>query len=365
MKKDCFSAQNLPDTARLYARKDYKYMARNTYGLDLGSYDIKVYDKKQDTIWKEKSVIAIEDRREIFAVGDDAYSMYEKTPPSIEVLFPMKKGVISRFNYMQFLLQNLLKRGRQFANGSEYVIAVPTDVSEVQKKAFFDLVIHSTARAKEVNIVERSIADAIGLNIDARNTKGVFIANFGGETTELSVIAGGGLVLNRLMTTGGVDFDQAIISLIRHNHDFLIGSHTAEQLRQRFDVFMADSDAALMAAGRDLITGVPMQKPISINLVRAAIRDPIMECVHAVQSLLDRTPPEVRKAIYENGIFLTGGVANTNGLDAYIEKHVKIKTRTAVNPDICAVNGLKRIILSKELRQLAFSMLDDKYRWMR
>ena len=145
-------------------------MARNTYGLDLGSYEIKVYDKKDDTIWKEKSVLAIKDQRDIIAVGDDAYDMFERSPANIEVIFPMQGGVISRFNNMQFLLQDLLKKGRQFARGSEYVIAVPTDVTEVEKKAFFDLVIHSTARAKEVNIVERAVADAIAPSTREKRT---------------------------------------------------------------------------------------------------------------------------------------------------------------------------------------------------
>jgi len=198
-------------------------MARNTYGLDLGSYEIKVYDKKNDTIWKEKDVIAIKDQRDIIAVGDEAYDMFERSPSNIEVIFPMQGGVISRFNNMQFLLQDLLKKGRQFARGSEYVIAVPTDVTEVEKKAFFDLVIHSTARAKEVNIVERAVADAIGLNQDVENTKGIFIANFGGETIELSVIASGGIVFNRLLKIGGVKFDQEIMNQVRYSHDFLIG----------------------------------------------------------------------------------------------------------------------------------------------
>lgn len=340
-------------------------MARNTYGLDLGSYEIKAYDKKQDTIWTEKSVIAMKEKNEIFAIGDEAYSMHEKTPDSIEVLFPMKAGVISGFHDMQFLLQNLLKADRQFAHGSAYVIAVPTDVTEVQKKAFFDLVIHSTARAKEVNIVERSIADAIGLSIDTRNTNGVFIANFGGETTELSVLAGGGMILNRLLPIGGRSYDQAIITLIRNSHDFLIGSHTAEALRRRFEIFKADSDAAFMVAGRDLITGVPTQKTISINLVRAAVKEPLLECLRAIRSLLDRTPPEIRKSIRQNGIFLTGGIANTEGLDAYIEKNIGIPTQAADNPELCSVTGLKKIIMSEELSQLAYSMLDERYRWMR
>lgn len=340
-------------------------MARNTYGLDLGSYDIKVYDLNRDIIWKEKNAIAIENKREIFAVGDEAYMMYEKTPENIEVAFPMKEGVISRFNDMQFLLQNLLKKDKHYMRGAEYVIAVPTDVTEVQKKAFFDLVIHSSAKAKEVNIVERSIADAVGLNIDVQNTKGVMIVNFGGETTEVSVLVGGGMVFNRLLKIGGVNFDQAIINLVHHSHDFLIGSHTAEVLRQRFDIFNGDSETAFMVAGRDLITGIPMRKTISINLARAAFKEPLLECVQAIQSMIDRTPPEVRKAIYTNGIFLTGGIANTPGLDAYLENTLKIKTRTSVRPDICAVTGLKKIILSKDLRQLAYSMMDESYRWMR
>ena len=333
-------------------------MARNVYGLDLGSYELKVYDKKNDVIWKEKDVIALKDGNEIYAVGDDAFMMYEKAPSNIEVVFPMKEGVISRFHGMQHLLQNLLKKDRQFARGSEYVVAVPTDVTEVEKKAFFDLVIHSTAKAKEVNIVERSIADAVGLNLDVQNTNGLLIANFGGETTEISIIAGGGMVMNRLLKIGGATFDQAVVNLVRHSHDFLIGRHTAEVLRKSFE-------SMLTVAGRDLITGVPMRKGISINLVRLAMKDPLIECVQAIQSLLERTPPEVRRAIHKNGIFLTGGIAHTAGLESYVEEMVGIQTRTSVEPDICAVTGLKKIIQSKELRKFAFSMIDENYRWMR
>lgn len=340
-------------------------MAKNVYGLDLGSYEIKVYDKKSETIWKEKNVIAIKDDREIFAVGDQAYEMYEKTPPNIRVEYPMENGVISRFNDMQYLLQNLLKKERHFARGSAYVIAVPTDVTEVEKKAFFDLVIHSTARAKEVNIVERGIADAIGLNLDVQNTRGIFIVNLGGDTTELSIIAGGGLVLNQLLQVGGSDLDRAVSQLVRFNHDFLIGHQTAEKLRRNFGVFNEGNNTVMTVSGRDLITGIPQRREISINLVRAAIKDPLEECVRAIQALMDRTPPEIRKAIYRNGIFLTGGVANLPGLELYMEEMTGIPVHTAIDPDICAVTGLKNIIGSQDLKQLAYSMIEDNYRWMR
>ncbi len=341
-------------------------MAKNTYGLDLGSYEIKVYDKKKDTIWKAKDVIAIANGREIFAIGDDAYVMYEKTPDNIEVVFPMRGGVISRFNNMQFLLQGLLKGDRQSARGSEYVIAVPTDVTEVEKKAFFDLVIHSTAKAKEVNIVERAIADAVGMDLDVKETKGLLIANFGGETTELSVLAGGGMVFNKLMKIGGVTFDESIVSLVRHSHDFLIGRLTAEALRKRFGVYTGESeDTAVMVAGRDMITGLPVRKPLAMGLVRASLREPLLECVRAILSLIDRTPPEVRAAIHENGIFLTGGIANMPGLETYIEKATGIPTRTSKEPELCTIVGLKKIMMSSDLSKFAYSMLDEKYRWMR
>ena len=125
-------------------------MARNVYGLDLGTYDIKIFDKKKDRIWHAKNVIAMKDKKYIFSVGNEAYKMYEKAPGNIQIIFPMKNGVIARFDDMQYLLGDLLKEERPFIRGAEYVIAVPTDVTEVEKKAFYDLVLHSEAKAKSV-----------------------------------------------------------------------------------------------------------------------------------------------------------------------------------------------------------------------
>lgn len=340
-------------------------MARNVYGLDLGTYEIKVYDKKKNEIWKEKDVIAIADEKHIFSVGDEAYEMYEKAPDNIQVVFPMKEGVISHFNDMQYLLQNLLKKERRFARGSDYLIAVPTDVTEVEKRAFYDLVEHSTAKAKTVNIVERGIAGAIGLGLDVSVEKGIFIADFGGETTELSVMASGGMVLNRLVKKGGVHFDHAVQNLVRHNHDFLIGRLTAEVLRREFGVFDQSNDAALSISGRNLITGIPQLKEISISLVRAAIKEPLDEIVRSIKSMIDRTPPDVMRIIEKKGIYVIGGVGNLRGLSTYLEGMTGLKVTVSKNPDICVVEGLKKIILNKELKSLTYTMLDEDYRWMR
>ncbi|WP_122642733.1 rod shape-determining protein [Luxibacter massiliensis] len=340
-------------------------MARNVYGLDLGTYEIKVYDKKKDTVWKEKNVIAMQDKKYIFSVGDKAYEMYEKAPGNIQVVFPMQNGVIAHFDDMQYLLQSLLKMDKQFSRGAEYVIAVPTDVTEVEKKAFYDLVFHSTAKAKSVRIVERGIADAVGMGLDIWKEKGVFIANFGGETTELSILASGGMVLNRLVKIGGVHFDTAIANLVRHNKDFLIGRLTAETLRREFGVFEQKADTSMIAAGRDLITGVPQQRSIPIGIVRAAMKEPLEECVRSIKTMLDRSPPDVRRAIDINGICLTGGLANLRGLSTYLEEIIGLPVKTVKNPELCAVAGLKKIILNKEYRKLTYSMLDEDYRWLR
>lgn len=339
-------------------------MFGNVYGLDLGSYEIKVYDKKIDAIWQEKDVIAIADEKHIFSVGDEAYEMYEKTPEHIEIIFPMKQGVISHFYHMQYLLQNLLKKERQFARGSKYFIAAPTDVTDVEKRAFYDLVIHSTARAKEVHIVERCIADALGLDLDVVHSPGIFIANLGAETMELSVIATGGMVLNKLVKAGGFDCDKILAGVVRAEHEFLIGRITSEELRKHFDIYQKDAKDIKQISGRNLITGVPQLKEIDNELVQSALADFLTSCANEIRTLLLRTPPEVRRNIMRTGIYLTGGLSRQKGLASYLEDALGIQVNVAAKPEACSVIGLKKIIHSKELKKLTYSMNDGNYRWM-
>ena len=329
----------------------------------MGTYEIKVYDEKKDEIWKEKSAIATKNQTEIFAVGDEAYAMYEKAPQNIDVIFPMQGGVIARFCDMQNLLENLLKK-RQFF-GSEYVIAIPTDITEVEKRAFYDLVYHSSARAKSVSVVERGIADAIGCKIDVYQTGGVMILNMGGGTMELSVLAYGGIVMNRLLKFGGGQFDQEIINLVRRNRDFLIGRKTAEQLRRTFGIFSEDTKSKMQIAGRNLILGLPQRTDISIGLVRAALKEQMDDCVDAIQTMIQRIPPDVLRELKKNGIYLTGGMANLRGIAEYLEESVGVRVFTVDYPELCSMNGLREIIQDKKrYGRLTYSMLDKGYRWL-
>jgi len=337
----------------------------NIYGLDLGTYEIKVYDKKLDKIWKEKNAIAIKNEKEIFAVGNAAYEMFEKTPINIEVVFPMQEGVISRFYDMQYLLQNILKQERGFVRNNNYVIAVPTDVTEVEKKAFYDLVVHSSAKAKEVRIVERGIADAIGVGLDVEKSPGIFIVNMGSETTELSVLSSGGMVLNRILKMGGITFDLSIINYIRYHNDFLIGRLTAESLRNNLGISSDNADESQTVSGRNLVNGAPEQSMITAQQIHEAMKDVLITCVREIKVMLERTPPEVIRTIQNDGIYLTGGLANMKGIAAYMEKSLGVQVNIVEEPEYCTVRGLKKIIQSKELKKLTYSMLDENYRWIK
>ncbi len=340
-------------------------MFGNIYGLDLGTYEIKIFDKKERDLYKVKDTIAIKDKKQIIALGDEAYEMYEKAPSNIEVLFPMQQGVISRFDDMQHLLNGLLKNGKVLSRGSEYVIAVPTDITEVDKKAFYDLVIHSSAKAKGVSIVDRGVADAVGFGLDVKNINGIFVANIGAETTELSIVSYGGIVINKLIKKGGVQLDLAIQSKIRQTEDFLIGRLSAETLRKKLDIFDSTSTRSLEIAGRNLLTGIPEMRSISVSLVRAAVKELLEDYVKEIKALIDRTPPDIAKTIKNNGIYLSGGIGNMSGIDIYLSAVLGLPVTVANKPELNAIKGVARIIQMKELRSLTYSIVDGSYRWMR
>ena len=334
------------------------------YGIDLGSYEIKVYDLEKDRIWTEKNVVAVDRNSALVAVGDHAFAMYEKTPPNIDVIFPMREGVISDFQHIQDLLQYLLDAGSTFATGGEYTIAVPADVTELEKRAFFDLLVHSAAKARAVKVIERGVADAIGLGLDVQRSDGIFVANFGGETLELSVIAAGGLVFNQRMTIGGRAMDRLIVERVRHHYNFLIGLTTAEKLRMKVGIRDDRSGRTVRIAGRDLLNGVPTVKEIPASLVRASLKPLLEECVEAIQSLIERTPPEVHRIIIDDGIYVTGGLARMTGLVQYLHRATDLHVHTSRKPELCSVRGLEQIVKLEELSELTYSMQEDTERWV-
>ena len=303
-------------------------MAGNIYGLDLGTYEIKVYDERKDEIWKEKSAIATKNQTEIFAVGDEAYAMYEKAPQNIEVLFPMQGGVIARFYDMQNLLENLLRK-RQFF-GSEYVIAIPTDITEVEKFAYSRIISESESKPKKVCLIDKPIADAYGLGLDVEKANGILIVNIGADTTEISVLSCGGIVVSKLLPYGGKYFDDQIKSYIRKQYNFVIGLKTAEHIKKEL-VTAFPMQGELEVMGRDVVKGLPGKQLIKATEIFPLVNDVFYEIAISIKTMLERTPHEISHEIVHNGVYLTGGSSWINGLDQLIANETFLKDNTTKN----------------------------------
>ena len=311
--------------------KGTRRMFRNIYGLDLGTYEIKIYDKRRDRIRSAKNVIAIRDEKDIFAVGNAAYAMYEKAPENIQVVFPMHHGVIARFHEMQYLLRALLKRERRYPNGAEYVIAAPTDVTEVEKKAVEEATY--AAGAREVHLIEEPVAAAIGAGIDIAKPCGNMIVDIGGGTADIAVISLGGTVVNTSIKVAGDDFDEAIVRYMRKKHNLLIGERTAEDIKIKIGTtYPLVEEETMEVRGRNLVTGLPKTVTVTSSETEEALREATGQIVEAVIAVLEQTPPELSADILDRGIVLTGGGSMLRGLEELIEERTGINTMTAEDP---------------------------------
>ena len=178
-------------------------MSNNVYGIDLGTNNFKVYSKATGKTMLEKNTIAVIDKNQIYAYGDSAYAMYEKAPETINVIFPVVEGVIADYNLLQTMIFDFLEhKTKARIKNAEFIIAVPTDITDVEKRAFYELFYKSKSKPKKVMLCEKPIADAVGLGIDVNEPTGVMIVDMGADTTETSVISLGGLVLSDLLHFG-------------------------------------------------------------------------------------------------------------------------------------------------------------------
>lgn len=186
-------------------------MSTNAFGIDLGTSNIKIYSAADDKIMIEKNMIAVQNKKNVFAYGDSAYEMYEKAPGNIHISYPLCNGVIADIKNMETLIRFFVT---DMSGGNikpaDFYIAVPTDITEVEKRAFYDLIRDANVKARKIMVVEKAVADGLGLDIDVKNSQGVLVVNVGYDTTEVSILSLGGIVLSRLIKTGGLKFDEAI-----------------------------------------------------------------------------------------------------------------------------------------------------------
>lgn len=337
-------------------RKDIKKMLNNVFGIDLGTNNIKIYNRADDTILVEKNMIAIENKNNVFAYGDSAFDMYEKAPSNIHISYPLSNGVIADIHNMEkivrFFLNDLTGNSIKSA---DYYIAVPTDVTEVEKRAFYDLIRDANVKAKKIMVVEKAVADGLGLDIDVKNSQGVLIVNVGFDTTEISILSLGGIVLSRLIKVGGQKFDDSIRAAVRKQYNLIIGGKTAENVKISLANLEKENKGAVVY-GRDIVTGLPVERELPTAMIDESLIEHFYTIIDNIKVILERTPPELAADIYRHGIYLTGGASQVSHLAELIQKGTGLKVNVSENPITSVALGLSRIIKDDNLKTVAYSI---------
>lgn len=331
-------------------------MLNNVFGIDLGTNNIKIYNRADDTILVEKNMIAIENKNNVFAYGDSAFDMYEKAPSNIHISYPLSNGVIADIHNIEkivrFFLNDLTGNSIKSA---DYYIAVPTDVTEVEKRAFYDLIRDANVKAKKIMVVEKAVADGLGLDIDVKNSQGVLIVNVGFDTTEISILSLGGIVLSRLIKVGGQKFDDSIRAAVRKQYNLIIGGKTAENVKISLADLEKENKGAVVY-GRDIVTGLPVERELPTAMIDESLIEHFYTIIDNIKVILERTPPELAADIYRHGIYLTGGASQVSHLAELIQKGTGLKVNVSENPITSVALGLSRIIKDDNLKTVAYSI---------
>ncbi|MDE7205452.1 MAG: rod shape-determining protein [Lachnospiraceae bacterium] len=329
-------------------------LANNAFGIDLGTRTIKIYNAHNDNVIVEKNMIAIEDKKNLFAYGDSAFEMFEKAPSNIEISYPLCNGVIADIKNMQLILKNfILDCNKGSVKPAEFYIAVPSDITEVEKRAFSDLVKDANIKAKKILRVEKAVADGLGLDIDVKNAQGILVVNVGFHTTEISILSLGGIVLSRLIKVGGQKFDESIKNAIRKEFSLIVGSKTAENVKIDLRELEEDKRKAVVY-GRDIVTGLPMEKEIPTDLVSESMLENFNVIIDNIRVILERTPPELSADIFRRGVYLTGGASQVAHLAELIAKGTGLKVNVSENPVSGVALGLAKIIKDDNYKSVAY-----------
>ena len=323
------------------------------YGIDIGTSNFKMFSKDKDKILNEKNIIAIANKTEIFAFGDEAFEMYEKAPDNIVVSYPVKFGVIADIENMQTLLEKFTEKqseSKKLTGPSEFYIAVPTDITEVEKRAFYEIVVDAKVKAKNVYIVDKPVADAIGAGIDVT-----------AATTEISVLSLGGIVLSKSVKIGGNKLDDSIITTVRKYYNLVIGSKTAENLKKQLGSAVQVDESFAKGFGRNIVSGLPVCVDISSDIIYNAIVDPLHSIMDSIKVILERTPPELAADIINMGIYVTGGTSNISNLERFIKEETNLNVNIVENPSESVVRGLMGVVNNPQFRHLAYTPQEKIY----
>ena len=310
-------------------------------GIDLGTCNTLVHVKGKGIVLSEPSVVAVErGTKRVVAVGTEAKRMLWKTPGEIIAIRPMRDGVIADFETTEKMIRFFIAKviQRRWLVKPRMVIGVPTCITEVEKRAVRESA--EQAGAREVYLIEESMAAALGANIPILEPAGHMICDVGGGTTEISVISLGGIVVANAIRLGGDEFDEAIIKHVRNIHNLIIGDQTAENVKITIGNASPEKTIEKMEIkGTDAITGLPRRLEMDSVEVREALKEPTYQVIEEIKKTLGETPPELAADIVERGIVMTGGGSLLKGFPKLVSKETGVPVILAENPLLCVATG--------------------------
>ena len=319
--------------------------------IDLGTANTLVFTRQGGIVVREPSVVVVNKlTNKIEAVGNEAKRMLGRTPGNIESIRPMKDGVIADFEVTERMLEYFIRKahGRRMPVRPRIVIGVPSEITQVEKRAVKDSALR--AGASEVFLVEQAMMASIGAGLPITEPSGNMIVDIGGGTTDVAVISLAGTVYSRSVRVAGNEMDEAIIQYLKRKYNLLIGERTAELVKCEIgSAFPLKEPLSLEIKGRDLVEGVPKTLTITDEEIREALAEPVATIVDAVRQALERTPPELSADIMDKGIVLSGGGALLRGLDQRLRQETGLPVISAEDPLAAVVLGTGKVLFDIDL----------------
>ncbi len=302
--------------------------------VDLGTANTLIYQKGKGIILREPSIVAVNTTtQQVIAVGSEAKEMLGRTPGSIAAIRPMKDGVIANFSVTESMIRYFIQKvhNRKTFIRPVVMVAVPSGITQVEKRAVSDSVF--SAGARDVHLIEEPMAAAIGAGLPIHEPSGNMILDIGGGTTEVAVISMSGVVYSKSVRVAGDEADEAIVNYIKRKYNLLIGERTAEDIKIRIgSAYQMKEPQTMQVKGRDLVVGIPKIITISDEEIRDALSETINIIVEAVKVALEKTPPELAADIVDKGIILAGGGSLIRGLDVRLREESGLPVTIAEDP---------------------------------
>jgi len=336
-------------------------------GVDLGTTKILVYVRGKGIVINEPTVVALNNKtNQILAIGREALEMVGKTPPHISAIRPLSNGVISDFEVTEKMLRYFLDKAERknfldnLINRPKLVIGIPCGGTEVEKRAVEDVA--RSAGAREVYLIEGPLAVALGIRLPVKESKGVFIVDIGGGTTEAAVISLGGVVVYKSLRVAGDKLNNDIIYYLKEKYKLAVGERTAEEIKIAMGSAMdLGTNQEIKVKGRDLIKGLPKEIKIKEIDIREAITPSLDKIVDAIQDTLEITPPELIADIITSGIYLSGGTSLLRGLDKLISNSIGLTAKIVEDPITAVIRGVGFVLEDlKSSRDLLININREK-----